>query len=180
MRSIFVLVVLIGSFKSDAQTYFPGLLGTYTQRPVLANQIMLNDSLPGKKWLVSRYGGISTSFILYNGGNATVLSVPLGIQLSRKLTNNFYAFGGLSMAPAYINFNRSFLSANINKTGQNNGFMKSSQLNLYSRAEMGLMYINDAKTFSISGSIGIERNNYPIFLPQQINTARPTLYQVQK
>lgn len=181
MRNIFVLALLIGSLESNAQTYFPGSMGmaAYPQRQLLVNQTMLNDSTPGKKWFVSKYSGLSTSFIFSNAGNATVLSVPLGIQLNRRLTNNLYAFGGLSVAPAYINFNRSFVSTNIDKAGQNNGSMKSNHLNLFSRAEMGLMYINDAKTFSISGSIGIEKSNYPIFLPQQINTAKPTVYQRQ-
>ncbi|MEO6730709.1 MAG: hypothetical protein ABIN01_05795 [Ferruginibacter sp.] len=177
MRYIFVLVVLIGSLKLNAQTYLPGNIGAYSQRQFLPNQMLLNDSMPQKKWSVNRYSGISTSFIFSSTGNATVLSVPLGIQLNRRLSNNLYAFGGLSVAPAYINFNRSFRSANINKARQNNGFMKSNQLNLFSRAEMGLMYINDAKTFSISGSIGIERSNYPVFLSQQINTVKPAVYQ---
>jgi hypothetical protein len=173
MRRIFILVVLIGSLKANAQTYFPGSLGVGMQRQAMLNPTLLNDSTPGKKWFVSRYTGISTSFIFANGGNATVLSVPLGIQLNRKLNNNLYAFGGLAVAPSYINFNRSFLSTNLNKTGHNNGFMRSNQLNLSSRAEMGLMYVNDAKTFSISGSIGVERSTYPAFLPQTIGAAKP-------
>jgi len=34
-----------------------------------------------------------------------------------------------------------------------------------SRVDIGLMYINDARTFSISGSIGVERAAYPVYYP---------------
>ncbi len=173
MRRIIILVVLIGSLKANGQTYFPGSLGVAPQRQAMLSPSMLNDSTPGKKWFVSRYTGISTSFIFANGGNATVLSVPLGVQLNRKLNNNLYAFGGLSVAPSYVNFNRSFLSANSNKMGQGNGFMRSNQLNLFSRAEMGLMYVNDAKTFTLSGSFSVERSSYPAFQSQTIGSSRP-------
>ena len=173
MRRIFLPFLLICAMSANAQTYLPGSLSNNLIYPTLTNQSFLSDTTPGKKWFVSRYTGISTSVIFSNGGSATVLSVPIGIQLNRKLNNNLYAFGGVSVAPAYINFNRSFLSANMHKTGQQNGFMKSNQLNLFSRAEMGLMYVNDAKTFSISGSIGIERGSYPLFYPNSINTVRP-------
>ena len=181
MRRIIVLVLLICSINANAQTYLPGSLAGYSQRQALLNPNLVNDSTPAKKWFVSRYTGISTSFIFSNGGTATVLAVPVGLQLNRKLTNNLYAFGGISIAPAYVNFNRSFGVANINKPGQNNGIFKSSQLNLYSRAELGLMYVNDAKTFSISGSIGVERGSYPLLYPNQImNTARPNTVIVPK
>ena len=172
MRSIIALVLLMNAFNLNAQSYLPVGIGTYAQRPMLADQSFLNDSTPGKKWFVSRYTGISTSFIFSKFGNATVVSVPLGVQLNRKLTNNLYAFGALSLAPSYVNYNGSFMAPAPNNFRQQPGFMKSSQLNLASRAEMGLMYVNDAKTFSISGSIGIETNTYPSQLyPAQRNAA---------
>ena len=43
------------------------------------------------------------------------------------------------------------------------GYYNANGLNLYQRAEMGLMYVNDAKTFSISGSIGIQRGGNPFY-----------------
>jgi hypothetical protein len=39
-------------------------------------------------------------------------------------------------------------------------------------ASLGLMYINDQKTFSISGSIGVERSSYQ-FMP--FNQVRPNV-----
>ena len=105
---------------------------------------------------------MSTSFIFYRGNNAIIFSSPVGLQLNRRLNNNLYAFAGVSAAPAYINFNNAFLNTDINKTNSNN-FSKANNFGMYSRAEIGLMYVNDAKTFSISGSIGIEKTNYPSY-----------------
>jgi len=91
--------------------------------------------------------------------------------LNRRLNNNLYAFGGVSIAPAYVNFNHALLYNDFNKTGAGNNFYKNS-IGMYSRAELGLMYINNERTFSISGSIGIERNNFPMYFNNQINTKR--------
>ena len=112
-----------------------------------------------------------------NGNTATVVSAPVGLQLNRQLNNNFYAFTGVSLAPTYINFNRSFLSSGI-KPHTGNGF-KSDNFELYSSVNMGLMYVNDARTFSISSSIGVARSSYPMLLyppanMQRISTFTPT------
>ena len=173
MRTVFILALLIFNVATKAQTHLPYSMIDYTRPGLLGNNNFLNDTTPGKKWFVSRYTGISTSFMFSKAGSATIFSVPVGVQLSRKLNNNLYAYGAISIAPAYVNFNHSSMSAGMNKPGQNNGFMKSNQLNLFSRAEMGLMYVNDAKTFSISGSIGVERSSYPAFVPDQVNTPAP-------
>ena len=162
MRAVVILVILTASVTLRAQT-FPGSFVDYTQRQAFVNRSHFDDSALNKKWSLNKYTGISTSFSFFRGGNATTVSVPVGLQLNRRLNNNLYAFAGVSVEPAYINFNRSFLSNDINKSWQNNTFLKSSSFGMYSRAEMGLMYINDEKTFSISGSIGIERSNYPVY-----------------
>lgn len=177
MRSLFVLMLFIFSVTIQAQTVLPGGYIGQLQRPSFAGNGYLKDSTPDKKWFVSKYAGISSSISFFNGGNATVLAVPVGIQINRKLTNNWYAFAGVSAAPAYINFNHAFVSSNINKLGQSNNFFRqSNRFDMYSRAELGLMYTNDQKTFSISGSIGIERSSYPFVPLTQANTARPNTF----
>ena len=172
MRIIFVLAGLIFSVMLKAQTIVPSSFMDYMQSQSFINNIQANDSSSAKKWVLSKYSGLSTSFSFFRGGNATVLAVPLGLRLSRRINDNLYAFAGLSVAPAYVNFNHSFLSADINKFHPNGGFLNSIELGMYSKAELGLMYINDQKTFSISGSIGIERSTYPVFPYQQMNTSR--------
>ncbi|HEY2726871.1 MAG TPA: hypothetical protein VGI61_06835 [Parafilimonas sp.] len=144
----------------------------YTQRAAFASHNHFKDNVANKKWFLTTYSAISTDFVFYKNGNATVLSAPVGLQLNRTLNKNLYAFAGVSAAPAYINFNDAFLSANINKTNSNNSFLKSNNFGMYSRVDLGLTYINDAKTFSISGSVGIERSSYPLFPYNQINTTK--------
>ncbi len=164
MRTFILVIILISSGTIEAQTYLPIGPMDYMQREPAGNNTHSILKTRNKKWFLSTYSGISGSFVFFNGGNATVFAAPLGLQLNRRLNNNFYAFAGISAAPAYINFNHSFLSSPVNKTNQNNGPFKSNYFDLYSKAELGLMYVNDARTFSVSGSIGVQRSNYP-FLP---------------
>jgi hypothetical protein len=173
MRRLLLVVILISSIAVKSQILLPVRSMDYIQMGAFGNNSYPVDSTRGKKWFLSTYNRISTSYTFFNGGNAFVVAAPVGLQLNRRLNNNFYAFAGISAAPAYINFSRSFLSADVNKLYPNNSFLRSNSFGLYSRAEMGLMYINDAKTFSISGSIGVERSSNPLFPYQQMNVARP-------
>ncbi len=176
MLSKFVFIMLIFCVSVKAQTALPGGYINQLQQQSLINGAHLKDSTPGKKWFMTKYVGISTGFSFFNGGNAAMFSVPVGIQLNRRLNNNWYAFAGVSAAPAYISLNHSFLSANNNKFTQNNSLLRSNHLDIYSRAEMGLMYINDQKTFSISGSIGIEKSSYPLVPFYPAGAVRPNSF----
>ncbi|HRH50739.1 MAG TPA: hypothetical protein PLP23_18435 [Panacibacter sp.] len=173
MRIIFLIAIMISVTVLKAQTILPGSFLDYTNRAAFANNIHLQDSTANKKWSFSKYSGISTTFSFFKGGNATVVSAPIGLQLNRKLNDNLYAFANISVAPAYISFNRSFVNGDFNKANQSNGFYKSNSFGVYSSASLGLMYVNDAKTFSISGSIGIEKSSYPMLPYYQLNNARP-------
>ena len=108
------------------------------------------------KWSLQPYAGFSTSFTSFKGGSATIFSVPLGLQLTRQLNNNLYAFGGIYAAPSYINFNRAFMNAPTGKFNSGNMLLNAG-------IEGGLMYINDQRTFSISGSIRVEQNSFPAY-----------------
>jgi hypothetical protein len=163
MRSKLILVILIFTASVKAQTVLPGNYNNHFQQRQMAQNARLNDSLPPQKWFISKYAGLSSSFTFFNGGNATILSVPVGIQLNRRLNNNWYAFANLSAAPASISFTRSFMYSS-NKFGQNNGMFGGKRFDMPTSASLGLMYINDQKTFSVSGSIGVERSSYP-FMP---------------
>lgn len=171
MRIVILVALLLSVSALKAQTFLPGSFIDYNYRGSLMNNLRVNDNIANKKWFFSKYSGISTTFSFFRGGSATVVSVPIGLQLNRTLNNNLYAFAGVSLAPAYVNFNQSFLSADFNKANQN-PFFQSGSLGIYSRAELGLQYINDDRTFSISGSIGVERNNYSMPFYNPINNSR--------
>ena len=162
MRFVLLLMVFIASAGVKAQIALPLTYSDYAYRQAPLHAIRMQDSTRAKKWFLDTYGSISTTFSFYNGGSATTVAAPLGLQLSRRLNDNLYAFAGVSVAPAYTNFNRTFLAGGGNKTYPANPMLQSGGFNMYSRAELGLMYINDQKTFSISGSISVERSSYPV------------------
>ncbi len=140
---------------------------------VAFNQFNQADTgLLHKKWFVSKYAGLSTGFMAFNGGSGSFLSAPIGVQLNRQLNNNLYAFAGVSIAPTLLQFNNSFLQPATNKNG---GFMNSYNFGTYTSAQMGLMYINDDRTFSISGSIGVSRGYYNGNLPYYNPANTPVL-----
>ena len=169
MRTLFIFFIIVFFAKVNAQTFSTA---DYLQNNSLRNKNYSVDSTPNKIWFVSTYTSISTGYNFFNGGGGFFIATPIGLQLNRKLNNNLFAFAGLSAAPAYMNFNHSFMSADVNKINPNNNFLRTNNFGIYSRAEMGLMYINDAKTFSISGSIGIERSSNPVFINQPVNNTR--------
>lgn len=131
--------------------------------------------MQSRKWLVTSYSNIGIGLSFFDRTTATVVSAPVGLQLNRRLNDNLYAFTGISLAPTYINFNRAFLSSNIKSSSG----LKSGYLGINPSVNMGLMYVNDARTFSISGSISVQRSNYPMLFyspaaMQRINSFTPT------
>jgi hypothetical protein len=162
MRAILLGIILFSFTALRAQTFLPVGLGYMPAQP-FANNIAANDSLSQKKWSVSKFVGISQSFIFSKDGNASISSVPIGLQVNRRLNNNLYAFANVAIAASYINFNHAFTNSTFNKMSPGSMYSGSNSLGIYSSASMGLMYINDARTFSISGSISVERNSTPFF-----------------
>jgi hypothetical protein len=169
MRVLILSLLLIVTVAAKAQTGLSSGFMNFVRPSAFTGNSHLIASTPDKKWFVTSYSGISAGYSFFNGGNATYIAAPVGLQLNRKLNENLYAFAGVSAAPVYMNFNHTFISSDINKAYPGNGFYKSNSLSGYARAELGLMYVNDAKTFSISGSIGVERSSYPVLPYPQVN-----------
>lgn len=171
MRVLLALIIIVLFNAVKAQSIFPGF-----QNNIYTSSLYYNHHLYGstaqKNWFVSRYIGITAGYNFFKGGNAGIISAPLSLQLNRRLNNNLYAFAGVSAAPTYINFSSAFLNSDFNKANSNNYF-KTRSIGVYSSAALGLMYINDARTFSVSGSISIEKNNYPQYNYFPVNTTKP-------
>ena len=154
---LFAFLFSFGSAKSQTIGTF-GVPG-YSQRGSFLNTIPVQDSLSNKKWFMSKYTGISTGITFYNGGRASFLAAPMGLQLNRRLNNNLYAYANIAVVPAITRLNPGLLHTGMNKPFSANSFSSNSFL-VNPSASVGLMYVNDAKTFSISGGFSIERNNY--------------------
>lgn len=167
MRLFFLMVLLFFFVTVKSQTVLSPGLSMYPQSTSLLNSNHLHDSASASKWFFSSYRGLSTSVSFFKGGNASIFSAPMGLQLNRRLNNNWFAFANVRVAPSYININPSYLSG-LNKNFTNNYF-KQNSFGLYPAASLGLMYINDARTFSISGSVSAESSVYPILPYYPVN-----------
>ena|SRR6186713_119959 len=163
IRIILFAAILISAAGVKAQSalsngYMSGIQPTYRD----FNQAADTNKLK-KNWFITKYAGISTGFVAFNRGSGTFLSAPMGLQVNRKLTNNLYAFAGVSVAPSFFHYNSAFNQPGIKN--KNNSLMNANNFGVYSSAQMGVMYINNEKTFSISGSIGVSRSSYNIYSP---------------
>ncbi len=159
MRKLFIASLLLSSATINAQSVLPATGGNKFQSTTQA--ISQNDATKTKNWFITKYAGLNTGYSFFKGGNAFFTSMPVGIQLNRRITNNVFAFAGVQVAPTYANFNQAFLSSSFSKYGGMGAF-NQNQLLLPARAEMGLMYTNDQRTFSISGSISVQKSNYAL------------------
>lgn len=154
----FAFILITGLGK--AQQFFPGDIG-YSHAFNRTTAIAPADSTGKiKKWSLQKYSSLSVGMMMWKGGSASYISAPIGLQLNRRITDNLFAFAGISVAPSVVSFRQAFTNPDFKNAGLR-GINQSYGLGIYSRAELGLGYTNDAHTFEIRGSIGIERNNYP-------------------
>ena len=164
MRILLAILASITFLSSKAQLYLPSS--------------HLNYPLPSdQKWQFTKYASLSAGYTFYTAGHglsggASYISAPVGLQLSRELNKNLYAFAGVSAAPTFFNFNRLYTQPVNNSSYPGSYLSRPYGAGLNSRVEMGLMYVNDAKTFSISGSVGVERGTYPVYPTNRTNTKK--------
>ncbi len=169
------IILLFGSFffvmGVKSQTILPAGNADYLQEQGRTNNAINHDSIAPRKWFLSTYEGLSTGVLFFKGSSASIVAMPLELQLNRRLNNNFYAFAGIGVTPFYLNFNRSFTNSNFNKIYPGN-MLSPNGFDLHPSVSLGLMYVNDAKTFSISGSISAERSSgYPLMPYYPANNA---------
>jgi hypothetical protein len=127
-----------------------------------------------RKWQLKPYASLSTGYIFLNGvnGGMSFFYAPIGLQLIRPLNKNISAFAGVSAAPAFFSINRLYTDPVINSSYPFNSFSNHWGPGLNARVVGGLMYTNDAGSFSISGSVGIEKSSYPIIPYERTNAKK--------
>jgi hypothetical protein len=169
MRIIFAIVASISFLSPKAQTYLPVSQLNYTPGLFSPNNHQIVDSShSGRKWHFSKFASLTAGYVFFAGGTS-FLSAPVGLQLSRPLNKNLYAFAGISAAPVFFSYNRLLTDPAFNPSYPGGNHSNAYGFGLYPSVEAGLMYINDAKTFSISGSIGVERGSYPVYPSNGVN-----------
>ena len=139
--------------------------------PFPDHHLIADSNSSGHKWRLTHYAAFSAGAIFW-GGSTSFISVPVGLQLSRPLNKNLYAFAGVSAAPVFFSFNRLYTQPVINPSYPGHSLPMGNGFGLDSRVELGLMYINDDKTFSISGSIGVDRTSYPVYPTNRTTTKK--------
>ena len=173
MRILLGILAFISYLSPKAQTHLPGSNMNFIQwTPFPSYDQIRNSNHVNQKWYFSTYTGVSAGVGFFNGGSSTFISAPIGLQLNRQLNNNLVAFAGVSAGPSFSSFNRSFTDPAFNKSYPGSNFQNAYGFGINSGIYMGLMYVNDAKTFSISGSIGVEQSNYPVHPPTRTNTKK--------
>jgi hypothetical protein len=168
MRIVLSILILMAFLSTKAQTYLPGhslALGFTPWQPFMPS-VVLNGNDLTQKWAVRPYASLQAGYAFFHGG-ASFLSVPAGVALFHPLTNNLSAFAGVSVVPVAFSMNRLFTEPAGNAPGN---FSRPYGLGLSTGVQAGLIYSNDAKTFSISGSVELARGSYPVYPSSRANT----------
>ncbi|WP_090104452.1 hypothetical protein [Chitinophaga sp. CF118] len=173
IRTILFAAILVSFTAVKAQIAsssgaMNGMQSDFKKHP----QQVSDSSNVQKKWFLTKYAGVSSGFVAFKGGSSNFLSVPLALQVNRQLTNNLYAFGSVSIVPYLFHYNSASYQPAINK---NNSLMQTNNFSVYSDAKIGVMYINNERTFSISGSVGVSRSSYNSYSPFYAPVYSPVL-----
>jgi hypothetical protein len=166
MRILLSVLILTTCLSTKAQSYLPGhsLAVGYAPWQPFVPSVALGNSDLNKKWEVRPYASLQMGYAFFHGG-VSYFSVPAGIALFHPLTNNITAFAGVSTAPVAFSMNRLYTDP-----AANGNFSRPYGLGLNAGVQAGLIYTNDAKTFSISGSVELQRGSYPVYQPARPNT----------
>jgi hypothetical protein len=166
MRILLTLFACFTFVASNAQTHlFPGTAWGYTPwQPYVPYSQFVNPG-PNRGWQLQPFASVSVGYT-FIGGGVSYLSAPVGIALYRPLNNNFTAFGAATLAPTVFHFS-SMYTASPAYPGNN-----FTALGVNAGVTGGVIYTNDAKTFSISGSISVQRGSYPVYIPPATNTRK--------
>lgn len=150
-RAIFFAAILLLAMATKAQVH--------PRQAVDTNKLQ-------QKWFVTKSAGITAGFAAFKGGSAQYVSAPLELLVNRQLSNNLIAFGGVSATPYLVQYNGGMYQPAVNKQY---GFMRTNNTGIYPAAKVGLMYISNDRTFSISGSVSVSRSSYfnyaPVYSP---------------
>ncbi|RYG02041.1 MAG: hypothetical protein EOO02_11400 [Chitinophagaceae bacterium] len=174
MRKILGLFVGLSLLTISANAQFMAPAGIFPgQTSSIANFSRLSDTASlNKKWSFNKYAAFSAGYMFTGAGSASVLAMPLGLQVTRRITNNIFAFAGVSVAPTYFNPTGIPLNGNSGKNYPGYNLSVPNRFGGYAGVDAGFMYVNDERTFSISGSVNFGRSSYPAYPYGQFG-ARP-------
>jgi hypothetical protein len=160
MRILLTILLSAAFLIPRAQTHLAPAAGWgYTPWQPYVPYSLMTAGNPNHTWQLRPFASASVGYI-FLGGGISYVSAPVGLILYRPLNNNFTAFGAVTVAPTAFHF-----SSLYNTPYGNPGYPANNLTGLSVNAAVqgGIIYTNDAKTFSISGSISVERGSYPVY-----------------
>ena len=161
---VIALILILPNGKVIAQTFLSTPLTTvnpFASMSMPDYEDYQQSRQFSQKWFVTHYASVSAGTIFYPGSTAFYVSAPIGWQLNRQLNHNLYAFGGVYAAPTVTSFNTGFMNSPYNKSYP--GSYPANYFGINPGVYMGLMYVNESGTFSISGSIRAQAGSYPVY-----------------
>jgi len=169
MRTLLTIFASMAVFIPRAQTHLAlgGQLGITPWQTNVPWSLLTADN-PNHGWQVRPYATVSAGY-LFLGGGISYLSAPAGLMVYRPLNHNFTGFAGVTIAPTVFNMSRLYTDQLVNPLYPGNRF---TVLGVNAGIQGGIIYTNDAKTFSISGSISVERGSYPMYIPPRNNPVK--------
>ncbi len=138
---------------------------------VRVNKLVAASHVANPKWSFHTFNGLGFAPGAWRGSYTNAFSASMGMQVNRHINKNLFAFAGVNASPVYTSLRETFLRTDLGKASFNHGFMRSNNFSLYQQVQLGFGYVNDARTFQISGSIGVQKNtnDYRFMLPPQPN-----------
>ena len=159
MRLFFTILISMTVLGSTAQTYLPAGgygLGFTPWQPVLTLPSFDNNN---HHLQIKPFASLTAGYFYLNGGTSYI-SAPVGLMLARPLTNNWTAFAAATVTPIAFT---SMYSAPFTDPSHGGYPFGRNSLGLSTGVQGGLIYTNDAKTFSISGSVRFDRSSSPVY-----------------
>ncbi len=160
MRTLLTILLSVAFLTPRAQTHLAPAAGWgYTPwQPYLPYSLMTSGN-PNRTWQLRPFASVSAGY-MFLGGGISYVSAPVGLILYRPLNNNFTAFAAGTVAPTAFHFTSLYTTPYGNPGYPANNL---TGVSVNAGVQGGIIYTNDAKTFSISGSISVERGSYPVY-----------------
>ena len=174
MRILLAIIASMTLLCARAQTPLPVFAGGLGFMPWQAPLTGVPGSnLSTSKWQLRPTSGLTAGYLFYHGG-ISYLSAPLALTLYHPLTSNVTAFGGIYAAPTLFSVRDLYGIPPVNGKIPGSPFSRQYGLGVNAGIQGGLMYTNDAHTFSISAGVSVQNGSTPVYYPpQRVSNSKP-------
>ncbi|HEY4337498.1 MAG TPA: hypothetical protein VGM89_16415 [Puia sp.] len=159
MRTVISILISLTFLSARAQSHLPIPVWGAGYTPIQTAPLF-DAPLNNNKWQLRPSAGLSAGYIFFNRGISYV-TAPLSLNLYHPLTPNVTAFGGVFAAPTIFSVGSLYGPSPLNQPFAGSDFTRGLGIN--AGIQGGLIYTNDAHTFSVSGSIFMERGSYSTY-----------------